>query len=82
MYINAPAGNLYLLNFKFIVNAPSDSFAVAFANAGYYLWGANVLGDYKMCAEFLKVRNIPIVYPEIIQAAGERFHYHRDNKQK
>jgi len=28
-----------------------------------------------MCAEFLKVPNIPILFPEINQAAGERFHY-------
>ncbi len=45
-----------------------------------YLWGANVPEQYKMCAEFLKVRNIPIVYPEIKQAAGERFHYTGDNE--
>jgi len=35
-----------------------------------------------MCAEFLKVFNIPIVYPEINQAAGERFHYLGDKAQK
>jgi len=42
-----------------------------------YLWGANVPEQYKMCADFIKVRNIPIVYPEIIQAAGERFYFHK-----
>jgi ankyrin repeat protein len=46
-----------------------------------YLWGANVPEQYKMCAEYLKVRNIPIVYPEIIQASGERFHYLVDKTQ-
>jgi len=47
-----------------------------------YLWGANVPEQYVQCAEFLKVRNIPIVYPEIKQAAGERFHYQDDKAQK
>ncbi len=42
-----------------------------------YLWGANVPEQYKMCADLLKVRKIPIVYPEIMQAAGERFYFHK-----
>jgi len=40
-----------------------------------YLWGANVPEQYVQCTEFIKVRNIPILYPEIKQANGERFHY-------
>lgn len=47
-----------------------------------YLWGANVPEQYITCAEFLKVRNIPIVYPELNQAGGERFHYPADKAQK
>ena len=30
------------------LDAPADSFAVAFANAGYYLWGANQTGRYNI----------------------------------
>jgi ankyrin repeat protein/L-ascorbate metabolism protein UlaG (beta-lactamase superfamily) len=40
-----------------------------------YLWGANVPEQYLQCADFLKSSNIPITYPELNQAAGERFHY-------
>ncbi len=47
-----------------------------------YLWGANVPEQYVQCAEFLKVRNIPIKYPETSKAAGERFHYQGDKGQK
>jgi ankyrin repeat protein len=47
-----------------------------------YLWGANVPEQYVKCAEFLKVRNIPIVYPEMDQSGGERSHYPGDKAQK
>jgi hypothetical protein len=47
-----------------------------------YLWGANVPEQYITCADFLKVRNIPIVYPELNQAGGERFYYISDQTQK
>lgn len=52
------------------------------ASKAIYLWGANVPEQYEMCAEFLKVSNIPIIYPEIKQAAGERFHFPRDKEHK
>ena len=38
--------------------------------------------QYKICADFLKVCNIPIVYLETSKAAGERFHYTTNKTQK
>jgi len=45
-----------------------------------YLWGANVPERYKICADFLKVRNIPVFYSE--EGIVERYHYSRDRAQK
>ncbi|MBU8869503.1 MAG: ankyrin repeat domain-containing protein [Gemmatimonadales bacterium] len=46
-----------------------------------YLFGANNQETYPNCVEILEVRNIPVVYPEVKPAKGERFHYRRDLKQ-
>ena len=43
-----------------------------------YLTGANNPEQYTKCAEVLRVRNIPVAYPEGGQAEGDRFHYLRD----
>lgn len=43
-----------------------------------YLFAANNQETYPQCAKVLAVRDIPIVYPEVESANGERFHYQRD----
>jgi ankyrin repeat protein len=47
-----------------------------------YLMGANIPQSYPKCIEVLRVRNIPVRYPESEKAMGERFHYLRDGTQK
>jgi len=47
-----------------------------------YLFGANVPETYKECIEVLKVRNIPIFYPEGGSVNGERYHYLKNKKEK
>jgi len=46
-----------------------------------YLFGANNQETYPTCAEILEVRDVPVVYPEVKSAKGERFHYRRELKQ-
>jgi hypothetical protein len=46
-----------------------------------YLLGANLPEQYPKCAEVLRVRNIPVAYPEGGRAVGERFHYLRQRKE-
>jgi ankyrin repeat protein len=43
-----------------------------------YLFAANNQETYPNCVEILEVHDIPIVYPEVKAAKGERFHYLRD----
>ncbi len=40
-----------------------------------YLSDSNIDELYLKCADFLKVRNIPVYFPEGGRAMGERFHY-------
>lgn len=40
-----------------------------------YLTGANIPEQYVKCAEVLRARNIPVVFPEEMRTKGERFHY-------
>jgi len=47
-----------------------------------YLFGANNQETYPKCVEILEARDVPIVYPEVKAAKGERFHYRRDLTQK
>jgi ankyrin repeat protein len=43
-----------------------------------FLFGANNQETYPDCVAILEVRGIPIVYPEVKSAKGERYHYLRD----
>jgi len=46
--------------------------------AVYLMGGDWAINEYPVCAEVLKVRGIPVKYPEGGKAIGERFHYLRD----
>jgi len=37
---------------------------------------------YMECADVLRMRNLPVVYPEVKHADGERYHYLRDRTKK
>jgi hypothetical protein len=38
--------------------------------------------EYPKCVGVLKLRNIPVSYPESGRAMGERFHYVKDSEKK
>lgn len=45
-----------------------------------YLMGANIKASYPECAEVLKVRNIPIIYPELTEVSSDMYHYQRNDR--
>lgn len=50
--------------------------------AVYLMGGDWAIREYPVCVDVLKVRGIPVKYPEGGKAIGERFHYLRDSIQK
>jgi hypothetical protein len=48
----------------------------------YLMGGDWAINEYPVCVDVLKVRGIPVKYPEGGKAIGERFHYLRDAGQK
>ena len=47
-----------------------------------YLLGASIPEQYTRCTDVLRVRNIPLAYPEGGGEIGDRFHYLRDGTEK